>query len=196
MEYLLANKDAIMDRILKRCEKEGECLVWKGHCNKDGYGRTHVNSKDYCVHRLVLILNTRENPKELCAGHAPIICHKPSCCNIEHLRWVSAYENWHDKIKDGTWGFKISEGVVVDILNSKLTALELAFKHKISKSMVWGVRKGNRWKHIPREPKLEPTKQQLLNRIYNGNTKHLKIMKTILSELITELFKTFNSPHN
>ena len=74
-----------------RSEWQGECLVWTGSTNKDGYGRTQVGGgRQRVVHHLAWERAGLEIPEGMELDHT---CHNRACIRIEHLRLVTKSQN-------------------------------------------------------------------------------------------------------
>lgn len=73
-----------------RTEWRGECLVWTGCTNRDGYGYLQVDGRQEGAHRFAHIRVNGPIPKGLVIDH---MCHNRACCNVLHLRAVTQGEN-------------------------------------------------------------------------------------------------------
>lgn len=71
----------------------GDCWIWIGHTDKDGYGHFRFGGKMVRCHRLVLsFINGEVSPDKL-------VCHKcdnPPCVNPDHLFLGSSLDNQRD----------------------------------------------------------------------------------------------------
>lgn len=203
MDYIIANKEKIINKILSRCDKIGECLVWNGF-KFNGYGKITIKNKPYLVHRIMLILNGNvTNYEKLHALHMPIICHNPSCCNYKHLRWGTCQENANDKIFDETntngeksGMSKLLNSDVINIFNSHERNKDLILKYKISNSVISQIKHGKAWTHLTLKsppPSKTPyifsesmTIKQIHSKRLTMKRKHLKLMKSMLDDLLKE----------
>lgn len=81
---------ALPARIAGQIVPDGECLVWQGALNRDGYGQVGYGGRRWLVHRLVFTLARGEVPTGLTLDH---LCRNRRCVNPDHLDPVSQREN-------------------------------------------------------------------------------------------------------
>ena len=79
-----------------RTEKEGDCLMWQGYKDKDGYGTITIKGVPHRTHRLAYILTHLEPLMDLWVLHT---CDRPSCINPEHLYAGTQIDNEQDKLR-------------------------------------------------------------------------------------------------
>lgn len=87
--------EAVVKKIVARCVRVGECLVWIGSkTTPNGYGQITVNKQRVLIHRLVYEHAHGPIPEGLVIDHvvARGCCH-PACCNPSHLEAVTEREN-------------------------------------------------------------------------------------------------------
>lgn len=70
--------------------KEGECDVWTGHLNCNGYGDPNVRGEKWLAHRYAWWSAGLDVPDGLVLDH---ICWNRACVNIEHLRLATVAQN-------------------------------------------------------------------------------------------------------
>lgn len=71
------------------------------------------------------------------------LCDVPSCCNPEHLRIGTQSDNMVDmQSKHRHPGRKLSDEDVIYILNSDASGYSLAKKFKVTKEVIYRIRKG------------------------------------------------------
>ena len=83
----------LWDKIAKRIGfAPGNCWIWRGHINKDGYGLllTRPTGHSAQAHRLVYEILVGPIPPGLVIDH---LCRTPACVNPQHLDPVSIGEN-------------------------------------------------------------------------------------------------------
>lgn len=89
-----------MEKYNSKIEKTDSCWNWKGATRgKNGYGAVKVDGKVVSVHKLFYIKYKGEIPEKLLVSHS---CHNKLCVNPDHLKLVTAKENYEDALKRGT----------------------------------------------------------------------------------------------
>ena len=88
----------LLEKIRSKTVPSGDCILWVGGKDKDGYGRVRAFGKNTGVHRLVWFMEHGEIP------HGMVVCHKcdtPSCVNVEHLFIGTQKTNIRDASEKG-----------------------------------------------------------------------------------------------
>ena len=81
-------------RILSRCVRDGDCLVWTGSKTTHGYGRIRLNGRWLLVHRAVYEDTIGPTPSGMQVNHVRARgCTSNACCNVVHLEPLMAQEN-------------------------------------------------------------------------------------------------------
>ena len=73
-----------------RTEKRGDCLLWTGSKNLQGYGRIRVDGSMSTTHRYAWQRANGPIPEGKIVDH---ICHNRACVNLEHLRLATFQQN-------------------------------------------------------------------------------------------------------
>lgn len=146
---------SIKDRFFSRfkIDNNSGCWNWIAHRDKDGYGVLPGDKKNIRAHRYSYQYHYNVNIDGL------IICHKcdnPGCVNPDHLFSGLAKDNVNDMIIKGRDMMigernnksKLTNEDIIEIRNSKLTALELSFNYKVSKSSILRILSRKSWKHV------------------------------------------------
>lgn len=153
-------KSVSIAKILARCSKEGECLLWTGAKNSDGYGNINVAGKYFKVHRLVYTLMYGETDKSILHR-----CDTPACVNPHHLFEGTQDDNMKDASAKGR--LRYGSGHPKSILNAEKvmeirsylalyadtkipygTIPMLAEKYGVSYDTIQQVRYGRSWCHL------------------------------------------------
>ena len=88
-----------------KAQKDGECWLWTGGLNKDGYGTLNRHEgREWYAHRETYRIVNGPIPSGTEIDH---LCRRPSCVNPSHLEAVSHLEN----VKRGKIGLKASRNL-------------------------------------------------------------------------------------
>ncbi len=85
-----------MDRVRANSEPSGECWLWKGKKDRDGYGCITVYSKErkrpitLRAHRFAYVHSGHDLSQDMTIDH---VCGNRSCVNPGHLEPVTMHEN-------------------------------------------------------------------------------------------------------
>lgn len=74
--------------------RDGDCLVWQGRRNKNGYGQVTVGGYGFGVHRLVYIA-THGGEEPPVVRHT---CDNPPCAEPTHLLGGTRLDNYRDMV--------------------------------------------------------------------------------------------------
>lgn len=85
-----ARPRTVEEKITSYIKKDGNCAVWMGQRDVQGYGRTMSNGKAVMAHRYIWEHHNGPIPEGLEIDH---ICHNASCVKVEHLRVVTRQQN-------------------------------------------------------------------------------------------------------
>lgn len=137
---------------------QGECWLWMGWRDKDGYGGVKIEQRSYRAARIAYVLTYGYCPDGLLVCHH---CDKPPCVNPDHLFLGTSRTNRHDCISKGrtrpavgekTGGAKLSETDVLKMLelyrSGQRTQYQLSREFNIGQSQVSGIVRGQAWKHL------------------------------------------------
>lgn len=112
-------------------------------------------TKKYYIHRLVAkhFIKNPLNKKEV--NHKD---NNPLNNKVSNLEWVTHDENMKYAMKEGriakgeTSGMsKFTEEDVIEIYKSKIDALTLSKKYKVSRQSIYDIKNGNMWTHITKK---------------------------------------------
>jgi hypothetical protein len=89
-------------RFRDRIDRTGDCWLWTGQVNNQGYGRLDVyrQNRRYRIlaHRLAFFLETGEDIDGRLIRHS---CDTPRCCRGDHLLSGTQLENMRDALARG-----------------------------------------------------------------------------------------------
>lgn len=120
---LIADSRAVM--------ADSGCMVWRGNCDKDGYGRVEIAGRRHAAHRVALAnhLGRALLAGELACHH----CDNPPCINPHHLFVGTPGTNAVDRIRKG-------RGAGVRALEKKDTKTSRSRLPRRPRSMAVGTR--------------------------------------------------------
>jgi hypothetical protein len=166
-------KRTLADKFWNKVDKGAGCWEWAGCRHLNGYGVIGHNYKTYLAHRVSYEISFGIIPEGMLVCHK---CDNRSCVNPDHLFIGSYHDNVIDMISKGRgdtnglmpgWNkgksssicgerhqsAKLSESIVIDILNSEEYGTVLADRYGVSRSVISCIRRRVTWKHIPIGPK-------------------------------------------
>ena len=77
-------------RFWAKVDTSGECWVWTGSLNRNGYGVIAVNHRHEAAHRTAWRLSGRALDPALTLDH---LCRNRRCVRVDHLEQVTMREN-------------------------------------------------------------------------------------------------------
>lgn len=77
-------------RLLGRARPDGDCLVWTGCQDGQGYGMVQRRGRSHRTHRWMWEVVNGPIPEGMLVDH---ICWNRACINIEHLRLATRQQN-------------------------------------------------------------------------------------------------------
>lgn len=147
----------IVERVMRRSERRGQCLIFTGKPNNKGYGRISLGSRaagTAYVHRVVATHHLGPPPPDKpCVLHS---CDTPLCVEITHLRYGTVAENNAEMFArnrqggqfDGSTRRVLSDADVADIRASYTGAWgeqsRLAERYGVNRGTITQILKGQR----------------------------------------------------
>ena len=150
-------------------KKKNGCWLWNGELHPNGYAYTtnYEKSKKSHVHRISYEIFKGEIPKGMYVCHS---CDVKNCCNPEHLWIGTAKENMQDAKDKGrlehikltavkgaeNGSSKLNDEKVTEIIEKISRGIRctvIAREYHVSSGVIYGIRDGKGWKHIPRGTK-------------------------------------------
>lgn len=134
-------------RFHEKVDKSGDCWLWKGCADKDGYGFIRIDGKNIKAHRFALSLKIgKPLEKGELACHS---CDTPRCVNPDHL-WVG--DNSKNQIDSAAKGRSPRQILRLEdvrrIREASLfgaRAIDLANAYGVSASTISSIRSGVKW---------------------------------------------------
>lgn len=97
----MVERRSLEERLWEKVDKTGDCWVWTGYVNDDGYGRFSEGGhqgRKVMVHRVAWELLHGSVPKGMQVLHS---CDNPPCVKGEHLFLGTQADNVHDMVAKG-----------------------------------------------------------------------------------------------
>lgn len=94
----IRNEAHMIEVIMSRLARVGECEVYQGTKSRKGYGRIEALGKAHAVHRAVWSWSHGPIPDGMLVCHH---CDNPSCVRLEHLFLATNDENMADMLRKG-----------------------------------------------------------------------------------------------
>ncbi len=157
----------LRERLRARLVPVGDCLVWTGCLQSQGYGQLRVAGRGAVyTHRLAWELDHGPIAEGLFVCHR---CDNPPCCKPHHLFLGTRSDNIRDMVSKGRshmqrepWRVqgarnpfaRLKENDVKEIIRlraSGLTLLAIAQRFGVSESTIHLIDVGKTWTHVPRE---------------------------------------------
>ncbi len=133
------------------------CMIFLGAKARSGHGHIFKTNKAkaYGAHRLAWELANGPIPKGMVVCHR---CDVPACVNVGHL-WLGTHdENMRDKAQKGrAYRMQGIDHPLAKLTPARVQAIradprpnaQIAMDHGVDRSLVYLVKKGKAWKHIP-----------------------------------------------
>jgi len=84
------------ERFTNFTTKQGDCVLWTGYCDKDGYGTFYFRKKQRRAHRVAYYVNFGDIADGMVVDH---VCQNRHCVNPQHLRQVTPLQNTMENSK-------------------------------------------------------------------------------------------------
>lgn len=79
-----------IERFQSKCTKVGDCIIWNGFKDRDGYGQITFRRAPRRAHRVAMFLAGRSVPEGFVVNHT---CRNRACVNPQHLNTMSPSDN-------------------------------------------------------------------------------------------------------
>lgn len=142
----------------------GDCWNWRGNLSTSGYGVFKIRERAFRAQRVAYLFHHGHLPMRRPDGWLTFACHhcdNPACVNPAHIFLGSTVDNNHDRHRKGRsaggtlggeecgWN-KLTEAQVLQIIRDNRFGRLVAKDYGVSESMIYHIRKGIAWKHLPR----------------------------------------------
>lgn len=133
-------------RLYSKAEPEGECLVWQGSTNPDGYGRLAMKGGNQSAHRLAWELAHGPIPDDTCVLHS---CDNPPCIQVSHLFLGSHADNMQDMHNKGRKGLGPTEvREIREALAAGDTQRSLAKAYGVGQQTISHIHQRQTWRSV------------------------------------------------
>lgn len=150
------------ERFWEKVDRSGECWIWTGHTDKDGYGLFHNRSgkKATRAHRFSFELSNGPIPEGMLVLHS---CDTPPCVRFTHLFLGTHLINMRDKLAKGRQGVcgptnplkgefsptaKLTDADVLIIRTRPASLTEMAIRFGVSRGSINDVVQRRTWRHL------------------------------------------------
>lgn len=134
-------------------DKSGECWLWLGAIDRDGYGIFTYCGATYRAPRVALQLDGRPVPARHYACHH---CDNPACVRPSHLYVGTPTENMADAKKRGRvrvgerhYLSRLTEEDVRKIRSAPGTQEAIAARFGVTRGLISQIRSRKIWAHVP-----------------------------------------------
>ena len=149
------------ERLERHLDKSGDCWIWTGFTNHNGYGMiSDVSRKSMpLAHRVAWELQHGPVPGDLYVLHS---CDNPPCCNPAHLHLGTQTDNMRECLTRGRFAStpgeshssaKLSKAQVLEIRARYATGGDthssLTQEYDVSQSQISRIVRRESWAHIP-----------------------------------------------
>lgn len=131
---------------------DGDCWLWSGTKNANGYGVLGINKKMFLAHRFSFELHKGKIPKGYCICHS---CDVPACVNPKHLWSGTLKQNSIDMAKKGRFSKNLRKLTLEKVLKirrldqgKKLSQRDLGLMFGVTKSTISFIVNKKTWKYI------------------------------------------------
>ena len=136
------------ERFWEKVDKSGDCWLWTGCKDKDGYGFFRYEGKNLKTHRVSLSIKLGRDVEGL-ALHS---CDTPSCVKPDHLREGDNSMNQIDAAKRGrNHSQKLAVEDVQRIREASLFGArprDLASVYGVHNSIICAIVNRTKWRHV------------------------------------------------
>lgn len=151
---------AMSERLADKYVESGDCWIWTGAKNKNGYGCVSTGKgTSTTAHKASYQVHVGPVAEGLDVCHK---CDNPSCINPKHLFLGTRKENMQDSKRKGrqnparakgeeTGSSKLTNDQVISVFKSAKAGVSLsqiAKTYNVRKQTIWSIAHGKSWTHI------------------------------------------------
>lgn len=147
---------SLKDRLMLHAKREGDCLLWTGAKERNGYGKINLDGKYIPAHRAAWIAFKGEDPGKLFVCHR---CDVRACIETEHLFLGEHRDNMEDMLSKERQArgaelpqAKLTEEQVKEIRASKESTRLAGLRYGVSRMTISLVRRKATWSHVKETP--------------------------------------------
>lgn len=143
------------ERLAHYSQADGECVVFTGYRDKDGYGKLSIDGEDNSAHRVAYELEHGAIPDGLVVRHK---CDNPPCIKVAHLEVGTHADNGNDKAvrRRAPYGMenpgaKLSEHDVLAIreaIRNGIKQRDLAAQYGVGQSTISRIKRETHWRYL------------------------------------------------
>ena len=138
------NKLGLAEKLDYLLDKTGDCWLYMGRCDVEGYGQIKYKGKTLRAHRVAYMLAHGDVTDGLLVCHH---CDRPSCCNPAHLFLGTNSDNMADMMKKGRCNRVLSDSIILEIRAATGRNVDVARRLNVSEAAVCQIRNGKAWVH-------------------------------------------------
>jgi len=142
------------DRFWSQVDKSGECWLWMGSRNANGYGMFQFQGRRERAHRVSFLFEYGDYPK-------PYGCHTcdtPQCVRPDHIKAGTAYDNTRDRVVRNrqlrgeqvpTAKLTASDVLKIhELLDQGVIHKEIGKRFGVVATTISNIRTGKIWRHL------------------------------------------------
>jgi len=146
-------KQTISERLQRKTEKVGGCVVFIGVLDTPGYGQMQYLGRKVSVPRLAWELENGAIEPGKMILHNPKTCpqQRKDCCAVSHLYAGTRRDNSIDAVMAGRKGLKLSAGNIVvmrRMLDEGLARKDVASTFAVTVDHVKNIQNGKTWNWV------------------------------------------------
>jgi hypothetical protein len=136
-----SRQQTLKERFEAKTDRSGDCHIWTGATDLNGYGKLNVGGETRGAHRLAYEWDHGDIPDGRMIDHT---CNNKSCVNPDHLRLVTREENAVGAAP------KLSQEAAEEIraLSGRYTQKELAEEYGVTASAIGAIVRGESYAHV------------------------------------------------